>query len=62
METNYFPIRCYSCNKCIAHLYPKYHKYIMEGLGEVKALQNINITKICCMRMFKGFLHNELYD
>lgn len=46
------PIRCFSCNKLIAHQWELYLQYMKEGCSEAEALEKLNVHRLCCRRMF----------
>lgn len=46
------PMRCYSCNKPISHLWEKYQKLLTEGKTNIDALHIIGLNRYCCARMF----------
>ncbi|MFH1431132.1 MAG: DNA-directed RNA polymerase subunit N [Nanoarchaeota archaeon] len=48
------PIRCFSCNKPIAHLYPEFKKQITEGKEPLKILEELGVDRYCCRAMFLG--------
>ncbi|MCX8167121.1 MAG: DNA-directed RNA polymerase subunit N [Candidatus Micrarchaeota archaeon] len=48
----YFPVRCFTCGKVIGHLYEKYLDDVSSGKDKSKVLDNLNVKRICCRRMF----------
>jgi DNA-directed RNA polymerases I, II, and III subunit RPABC5 len=54
------PVRCYSCGKCIAHLYEPYKKLLDEDYTEAEALQAVGAVRYCCRRML--LTHIDLID
>ncbi len=48
------PIRCFSCGKPIAHLYPKYKKLIEEGKSRKDALDELGLKRYCCRAQILG--------
>lgn len=68
------PVRCFTCNKVIAHLYEDYLKLIVEKKDnklkmeddedsktpECQALDELRLKRYCCRRMFLG--HVDLID
>lgn len=64
------PVRCFSCNKVIGHLWNEYNEkieqYIKEGCSEYivrdKVFNEIGFSsnKYCCRRMFLG--HVDVID
>jgi len=47
-----FPIRCFTCGKVIGHLYEKYEK---KNDDAEKILDELNVVRMCCRRMFLGY-------
>lgn len=47
-----FPIRCFTCGKLINHLYDTYLSIINNGRESTKVLDDMNIIRPCCRRMF----------
>jgi DNA-directed RNA polymerase I, II, and III subunit RPABC5 len=68
------PVRCFTCNKVIAHLYEDYLALISEYKNkqseelddpnqktpECLALDELKLRRYCCRRMFLG--HVDLID
>lgn len=54
-----FPVRCL-CNAVIGKYYQRYEKMILANAGdpyrEIKALDALKITKICCRTRFLSFV------
>jgi DNA-directed RNA polymerases I, II, and III subunit RPABC5 len=56
------PVRCFTCNKVIGHLWEKYLKlrqnYILKGDTETnancKSLDELKLNNYCCRRMILG--------
>ncbi len=48
------PIRCFSCGKPIAHLYPKYKKLVEEGMPQKEAMDELGIKRYCCRAQILG--------
>ena len=46
-----FPVRCFTCGKCIGHLQNKYDT-IRKKKGNATALDELNMKRYCCRRMF----------
>ncbi len=51
-----FPIRCFTCGRPIAQDYHEYLKLIKEGKTPKEALDERNIKKYCCRRMFVSYV------
>lgn len=54
-----FPVRCFSCNKCIAPLHEKYMNKLASGQTPEQALNELNIVRYCCRRMFLSHVDLE---
>ena len=54
------PMRCFSCNKPVAHLWEKYNELIKSGKSPKEALDEIGLTRYCCRALFLG--HVDLLD
>jgi DNA-directed RNA polymerase subunit N len=48
----YFPIRCFTCGAVIADKYEEYAKRVKEGKNPSKVLEEMEIERYCCRRMF----------
>lgn len=55
-----FPVRCFTCGKVIGHLWEEYLKRVTAGEEPKKVLDSMNITRICCRRIFIS--HVEYID
>lgn len=47
-----FPVRCFTCGKVIGHLWEDYQKRVASGEDPKQVLDSLNVTRICCRRMF----------
>ena len=56
----YFPIRCFTCGAVIADKYEDYAKRVKEGKNPAKVLEEMEIDRYCCRRMFLS--HVEVMD
>ncbi|MFA5930609.1 MAG: DNA-directed RNA polymerase subunit N [Candidatus Micrarchaeia archaeon] len=56
----YFPIRCFTCGAVIADKYEEYAKRVKEGKNPAKVLEEMEIERYCCRRMFLS--HVEVMD
>lgn len=48
------PVRCFTCNKCIAHLWKPFEDGIKSGNDAKTILDFYKINRYCCRRMFIG--------
>jgi DNA-directed RNA polymerase subunit N (RpoN/RPB10) len=46
------PVRCFTCNKTISHLWNEYESLIKSGNEPKKVLDLLKIERYCCRRMF----------
>jgi|TARA_Y100000310_G_scaffold302635_1_gene340172 DNA-directed RNA polymerase subunit N len=53
------PIRCFSCNKPIGHLWEDYNERIKKE-DKKKVLDDLEVKRFCCRSVFLG--HVELID
>ena len=52
-----FPIRCYTSNAALAQLHPRYRDAVhREGRSEADALRALGVERMCCRRMFLGYV------
>ena len=51
-----FPVRCFTCNKVIGHIYEKY-KQIIKKFDECEVHEKLGIKRICCKRMFNTHIN-----
>ena len=56
----YFPIRCFTCGAVIADKYEEYAKRVKGGKNPAKVLEEMEIERYCCRRMFLS--HVEVMD
>lgn len=54
-----FPVRCFSCGKCIGGKWEKYKECLNSGINESDIFKNIKISRYCCKRMFLGHVEIE---
>ena len=50
------PVRCYTCNSVIAHRHAEYVARTSSGETRADALAAIGIARLCCRRMFLGYV------
>ena len=59
-----FPVRCYTCNAVIAHLYPAYLTATTSSNACGDSLDALHVRRMCCRRMFvshvESLVHNQL--
>lgn len=55
-----FPVRCFTCGKVIGHKKEQYDQLVQSGVKNDRALNQINMSRYCCRRMFLG--HVDLID
>ncbi|EEQ81318.1 hypothetical protein NCER_102312 [Vairimorpha ceranae BRL01] len=54
------PVRCFTCNKEISSKWEPYKYLINTDKSPADALNELDIKRICCRRMFLG--HVEIID
>lgn len=54
------PIRCFSCNKPLAHLWEKFKQAKDKGENLKKVLDDLGCDRYCCRGMLMG--HVDLID
>ena len=52
-----FPVRCYTCNACLAQQYPEYRARAQRGENASDVLQGLGVRRLCCRRMFLGYVN-----
>lgn len=52
-----FPVRCYTCNKYISHMYKPYTTRISNGESKKDVMDDLGNERICCRRMFLSHVH-----
>ena len=53
------PVRCFSCGKVIAPLYPKFLELLKAGKSPEEAFNELGIDRYCCRRTI--IAHVDLY-
>lgn len=48
------PVRCFSCNKPIGHLWEEFKKRTAEGENQKKVLDDLGLERYCCRSVFLG--------
>ena len=54
------PVRCWSCNKPIGHLWEQFQEKLEKGEEKKKALDELGLERYCCRALFLG--HVDLID
>ena len=54
------PIRCFSCNKPVAHLWESYKERVSNGENIKKVLDSLGLERYCCRALFMG--HVDLLE
>ena len=54
------PIRCFSCNKPVAHLWEEYVERVQKGEDKKEVLDKLGLERYCCRALFLG--HVDLLD
>ncbi|KAH9411297.1 RNA polymerase [Ordospora pajunii] len=54
------PIRCFTCGKEISSKWESYQDLLKMNKTEAEALDELEMKRICCRRMFLG--HVEIVD
>lgn len=54
------PIRCWSCNKPVGHLWEEFVERTTRGEERKKVLDSLALERYCCRAMFLG--HVDLVD
>ena len=52
-----FPVRCFTCNKCIGQYEQKYNQMLEKGITNEEIFKSFNISRYCCRRMFLGHVN-----
>jgi DNA-directed RNA polymerase subunit N (RpoN/RPB10) len=48
------PVRCFSCNKPIGHLWEEFKKQMSEEKHAKKILDELGLERYCCRSVFLG--------
>ncbi|HMP28154.1 MAG TPA: DNA-directed RNA polymerase subunit N [Saprospiraceae bacterium] len=57
-----FPIRCFTCGKVINHMYKKYKERRDKNEEARVILDEFNLTRMCCRRMFISHATDKLEE
>ncbi|MDD5132924.1 MAG: DNA-directed RNA polymerase subunit N [Candidatus Nanoarchaeia archaeon] len=52
------PVRCFSCNKPIGHLWESFEERIKKGEDRKKVLDELGLERYCCRAVFLGHVDN----
>ena len=55
-----FPIRCFTCGKVIGNQWNAYTRFLREGKTPKEALDELNLHRTCCRRMFLSHIDFDL--
>ena len=47
-----FPIRCYTCNAALAHMWEEYRDTLRDGASPLPFFESRGVSRMCCRRMF----------
>ncbi len=57
-----FPIRCFTCGKCIGSLEKTIEKMKEDNIKiNAESLKKHNVWRYCCIRMIMGYVEIEVY-
>jgi DNA-directed RNA polymerase subunit N len=54
------PVRCFSCNKPVGHMYEEYLERLKKGEDRKEVFERIGLERYCCRGLFLG--HVDLLD
>ncbi|MFH1650018.1 MAG: DNA-directed RNA polymerase subunit N [Candidatus Woesearchaeota archaeon] len=54
------PVRCFSCNKPIGHLWAQYTERVQKGETKKDVMDDLGLSRYCCRAVFMG--HVDLAD
>ncbi len=54
------PVRCFSCNKPVGHLYEEYTEKVKKGEDRKDVLDKLGLERYCCRALFLG--HVDLLE
>jgi DNA-directed RNA polymerase subunit N len=52
------PVRCFSCNKPLGHLWEEYKRRVEEGETPGSVLDDLGLERFCCRSVFLGQADN----
>ncbi|MFA5176029.1 MAG: DNA-directed RNA polymerase subunit N [Candidatus Nanoarchaeia archaeon] len=52
------PVRCFSCNKPIGHLWETFEEKVKKGEDRKKVLDELGLERYCCRAVFLGHVDN----
>jgi DNA-directed RNA polymerase subunit N (RpoN/RPB10) len=54
------PVRCFSCNKPLAHLWEEFTERVAKGEDRKEVMDKLGLERYCCRALFLG--HVDLLD
>jgi DNA-directed RNA polymerase subunit N (RpoN/RPB10) len=54
------PVRCFSCNKPIGHLFEEFKERVKKGESKKEVMDSLGLERYCCRAVFLG--HIDLAD
>lgn len=60
MVKTIIPIRCFSCNKPVGHLYEKFKERVKNKESVKQVLDDLGLDRYCCRALFIS--HVDLID
>jgi DNA-directed RNA polymerase subunit N len=54
------PVRCFSCNKPLGHLYEEFLEKVKKGEERKDVLDKLGVERYCCRALFLG--HVDLLE
>lgn len=52
-----FPVRCYTCNNLIGHLYKEWVQRVSSQENKRDIVDSFELRRMCCRRMFFTYIH-----
>ena len=52
-----FPVRCYTCNSHVGHLYKQYTTRVTGDETKKEVMDSLGLNRICCRRMLLTHVH-----
>jgi len=54
MSSMIIPVRCFSCNKPIGHLWEEFKSRVAQGENPRRVMDSLGLERFCCRSMFLG--------